>query len=214
MPTARVLPTRKRESRKRGKLRGIARRQLSGSHRAARSKELGGIALQGRRHRDAHHRHAGLSAWAMRRRSRRSYRAELGVPFERDPLLAGRQRRTDHRRRHRRLAFAHAQRHRDRRSGRQSDREGQAGRAPCAGSRRGRHRISTAAASSSPAPTARSASWNSPHKLRTRRQAAGRTRRNRSTSTHASEGRCRRPSPTAATSPKSRSIPKPASSRW
>ena len=41
---------------------------------------------------------------------------KLGIPFERIRLRAGRQRRADRRRRHRRLEVDHAQRHRHRRS--------------------------------------------------------------------------------------------------
>ena len=47
-----------------------------------------------------------------------------------------------------------------------------------------------------------------------RAEAAGRRRRHRSTSTMWRTSRCRRPSPTAATSPRSRSIPRPGHARW
>ncbi len=99
---------------------------------------------------------------------------KLGIPFERIRLLQGDSDEL--------LAGGGTggsqvdddERHRDRRSLRQGDRAGQADRLARAGSVGRRHRVQATAASPSPAPTARSASWSSPQKLRVRPQAAGR----------------------------------------
>ena len=69
-PTRRASRKRKRESRKRGKLRGLG----VGSFlevTAPPSKEMGGIRFEAGRRRHHHHRHARLRTGPRRRRSRR-----------------------------------------------------------------------------------------------------------------------------------------------
>ena len=155
---------RKRESRKRGKLRGLG----IGSYlevTAPPSKELGGIVfeadgsvtiLSGTL--DFGMGHASPFAQVLH--------DKLGVPLDKIRADADRQRQAPGRRRLRRLEVADAYRHGAGRSRRQGDRSGQARSPriswkplpPTSSSRTG--------ASSSPAPTGRSASWSLPQKLR------------------------------------------------
>ena len=105
---------RKKDSRKRGKLRGIA----VGSYlevTAPPSAELGKIVFEADGSvtlitgtLDYGQGHATPS--------RRCCARELGVPFDSGPARTGRQRPRAHRQRHRRLALDHRQRHGDRRS--------------------------------------------------------------------------------------------------
>ena len=136
---------------------------------------------------------------------------QLGIPFEK--IRCCRATATSCRgRRLRRLEVDHAHRHRDRRSRGQGDREGQADRGARARSRAVRHRVRARATSPSSAPTAPSGSWNWRRSC-TAASSCRPTRRNRSTSRTSATDRAPRPFPTAATSPRSRSIRKPASSR-
>ena len=77
-----------------------------------------------------------------------------------DPPRAGRQRPPHRRRRHGRLEVDHGERRGHRRGERPRHREGQGCRRACARGGRRRHRVRATAASPSPAPTARSASWS------------------------------------------------------
>ena len=149
---------RKRESKKRGKLRGIG----VGCYlevTAPANKEMGGIAFDadgGVTIRtgtlDYGQGHATPFAQVLSEK--------LGVPFEQGAHPAGRQRRTARRRRHRRLALDDEFRPGDRRSRRQG-RSSKASRSPRTRSKpRPATSSSRTASSSSPAPTARSASWS------------------------------------------------------
>ena len=130
---------RKRESKKRGKLRGLG----IGSYlevTAPPNKEMGGIRFEPNGDvtiitgtLDYGQGHAAPFAQVLTEK--------LGVPFERIKLLPGRQRRAARRRRHRRLALDVCERHRDPRRRRRSHQEGQADRRLRAGGLRGRHRI-------------------------------------------------------------------------
>ena len=105
---------RKRESRKRGKLRGLG----IGSFlevTAPPSKEMGGIRFEADGDGHHHHRHARLRP-GPRRAVRAGAEREARHSVRAHPPAAGRQRRAARRRRHRRLEIDHAQRHRDRRS--------------------------------------------------------------------------------------------------
>ena len=174
-----------------------------------RRKEMGGIALRGRRQRDHPHRHARLRhgpRHAVRAGAERQARRAV----REDPPAAGRQRRacstgggTGGSKSIMHTGTAH------RRSLRQGDRAGQADRLARARSLRRRHRVHATAASSSPAPTARSASWSWPRSSAPA-SSCRRACRHRSTSSHVSDGPARPPIPTAATSARSRSIPTPA----
>ena len=155
---------RKRESKKRGKLRGLG----FGSFlelTAPQAKELGGIRFEAdgtvtiiTGTLDFGQGHATPFAQVLATQARRSVRQ--------DPLAAGRQRSAAARRRHRRLEVRDDERQRDRGRRRQGDRARQADRRFRAGSLGRRHRVPQRAASSSPAPTAPSASWSLPHKIR------------------------------------------------
>ena len=92
------------------------------------------------------------------------------------------------------------------------DREGQGDRRPRARGAPSPTSNSSAAASPSSAPTVRSRSWNWRRQLRGGTRTCRRTRRSRSTSPTSATDRPHRLIPTAVTSPKSRSIRKPASS--
>ena len=196
---------RKKESRKRGKLRGIA----IGSYlevTAPPGVELGKIVFEN----DGSVRlitgtldygqgHATPFAQVLSE--------QLGVPFEKIKLEQGDSDIVPYRQRHRRLALDHRQRHGDRRGLAADHREGQARRRAPDGGRRGRHRIRRWALHHrrhrSLAST--SSSW----RAGCAKARCPRACRHRSTST-TPPSRCRRPSPTAATSRRSRSIPTPA----
>ena len=198
---------RKRESRKRGKLRGLG----IGSFlevTAPPSKELGGIRFEPTAPSriitgtlDFGMGHATPFAQVLSDEARR--------PVREDPAAAGRQRPAARRRRLRRLEVDHAQRHRDRRSRRQGDRAGQADRLACARSRRRRHRVRARSLHHR-----RHRPLDRHHgagrKAARRPQAARRTLPNRSTSSTSATGPAPRPSRTAAMSPRSRSIRRPA----
>ncbi len=114
---------RKRESRKRGKLRGLGHRQFSRSDGApvegARRHQV-----QRRRHRDARDRHAGFRH-GPRHAIRASAQPATRHPVRQNHDAAGRQRQTDRGRRLGRFEVDHAHRHRHRRSRGQDHREGQ-----------------------------------------------------------------------------------------
>ena len=181
-------------------------RLLSRGHGAAEQGARQDRVRQGRR-RDADHRHArlwpgprlALFAGAVRP-ARRAVRQ--------DPPRAGRQRHRPRRQRHRRLALDHGQRPGDRRSLRARHRKGQGSRRPRARSVVRRHRVR------------RRKLHHRRHRPRHQHprsgeDAAGRQgqRRSRPRSTSImSRTRCRPPSRTAATSPRSRSIRTPARS--
>ena len=202
---------RKRESRKRGKVRGLG----IGSFlevTAPPSKEMGGIRFEAdgtvtiiTGTLDYGQGHAGAVRAGADRKARRSVRAH--------PPAAGRQRRAARRRRHRRLEVDHAQRHRHRRSRRQGDRAGQADRLARAGSLGLRHRVRAG-----PLRHRRHRPGDRDHGAC--REAARRHQPARGRAAHARrQARQRRaqappPSPTAATSARSSSTPTPASSRW
>ena len=169
--------------------------------------------FQCRRHGHAHDRHA-------RFRHGPCHAVRPGVERDGSAFRSRRSRCSGRQRSHlpigggtRRLEIADAQRHRDRRSRGQGRRERQgARRATCSRPPRPTSNSPTAI-SSLPAPTARSAIMELARETARRRQAAGRRAaiaRRRITS---ATDRARRPSPTAATSPRSRSIPRPAWSR-
>ena len=130
---------RKRESRKRGKLRGLG----IGSYlevTAPPSKEMGGIVFEAdggvtilTGTLDFGMGHASPFAQVLHEK--------LGVPFDKIRLMQTDSDRLVDRRRLRRLEIAHAHRHGVGRSRRQSDRPGQADRLACAGSVRRRHRV-------------------------------------------------------------------------
>ena len=162
---------RKRESRKRGKLRGLGIGNFL-EVTAPPSKELADIAFNAdgtvtltTGTLDFGMGHATPFAQVLERAARHSVRENLAV--------AGRQRPARRGRRLRRFEIDHAQRHRDRRSRRQGHREGQGTRRTRARSRRRPTSSSTTAASSSSAPTARSRSWSLREKLRNGVEAAG-----------------------------------------
>ena len=130
---------RKRASKRAGKLRGLGLACYVETT-AAMTDRTRRHPLQCRRHGDDHHRHARLRARprldlcaGAHRKARRSLRPH--------PPGAGRQRSAGHRRRHRRLALGHAERHGDRAGFGKGDRERQADRGAGARSIRRRHRI-------------------------------------------------------------------------
>ena len=137
-PTGRALPSAsaRAAARQAARHRG---RQLSRSDGAAQQGD-GRHPLRARRHRDLHHRHARL-----RPGPRHAVRANPVEPARRavrpHPPPAGRQRRVDRRRRHRRLALGRGEQHRHGRGGRQGGRAGQADRLARARSGGRRHRI-------------------------------------------------------------------------
>ena len=185
-------------------------RRLSRGHRAADQGD-GRPAFRAQRRRHHHHRHArlrpgplvGLRAGADRE-------ARHPVPaHQADP---GRQRSPDRRRRHRRLEVDHGERRGHRRSLRQGDRQGQADRGRGARSVGCRHRVQDR-----PLHHRRHRPRHRHHgtgREAARRHEAARGRARRRSTSAMSTRRRRRPSPTARMSPRSRSIPTPASSRW
>ena len=200
---------RKRESKKRGKLRGIG----IGCYlevTAPANKEMGGIRFEADGSvtiltgtLDYGQGHAAPFAQVLSEK--------LGMPFDKITPAAGRQRPAARRRRHRRLALDDELRHGDRRSRRQGDRAGQADRLARARSLGRRHRVR-----GRPLHHRR-------HRPRDRHHGAGRQAAHRH---EAAAGRAavarRQPrqrrravglSRTAATSARSRSIPTPATSR-
>jgi hypothetical protein len=145
------------------------------------------------------------TARATRRPSRRCCpRARHSVRA--DPPAAGRQRRAARRRRHRRLALDDDERLGDHACRRQGDRERQGDRGVRARGRRRGYRVH-AARSASSAPIARSACSSSRPSCA---PACAAGRRRRASTSAMSTAPCPRPSPMAATSPRSRSIPTPA----
>ncbi len=202
--------SRKRESRKRGKLRGLGIGNFLETT-APPSKELAAINFNAdgtvtiaTGTLDFGMGHATPFAQVLSEK--------LGIPFEqiswcKATAIAW------HGRRQRRLKIAHAQRHRDRRSRRENHREGQGDRQPRARSRGLGHRIR--AGRFVVAGTDRSISIM--ELAQTLRSGSAKLPADTPQSldvTHISDGPGPRPSPMAATSPKSRSIPRPASSRW
>ena len=144
------------------------------------NKEMGGIRFEADGTVTVYHRHAGLRPGPCD-----PVRANAVEPARRAvrprPPDAGRQRRTDHRRRHRRLAFRHGgAAPRSVEAAAKVVERGKQARLPCAGSRRGGHRIRAR-----PLRHRRHRPLDRRH--RTRRQAARRSqaaatmRRNRST---------------------------------
>ena len=163
-PIGTGFAARKAESRARGRLRGRGISDYLELTGPARPRD-GRHPLRAERRRDHDHRHARLRAGPLV-----AFRAGTGEPARHpvrpDQALAGRQRRTDRRRRHRRLEIDDDERGRDRR-GRPTNASSKASRSPPMCWRRRRPTSSSAPAGlSSPAPTARSASWNWPTKLR------------------------------------------------
>ena len=136
---------------------------------------------------------------------------KLGVPFDKDPPRAGRQRPSDRRRRYWGLQVDHGERRGDRRGERRRDREGQTDRRACAGGRSCGHRVRQGALHDcrhGPPSRRDGAGANAPRRL----AAAARHPADRSASTTSSSWR-RRPTRTGATSQRWRSTLRPASPR-
>ena len=202
---------RKAAERARGKLRGRGIGQLSRSHGAAGQGD-GRHPLRGRRRRHHRHRHARLRPGPCH--ALRAGAGAAGSAFRSSASACCRATATSCivRRRHRRLALDHGERHGARRGQRQGDRARQADRRrmcskprpPISNSRKARFTI---------VGTDRSIGiMELAERLRGGAEPAGRRCRSRSTS-RSSPTRRPRPFPTAATSPRSRSIPTPAWSR-
>ena len=138
-PTLKGFARRKRESRKRGKLRGLGIGNFL-EVTAPPSKEMGGIIfepdggvtlLTGTM--DFGMGHASPFAQVLSEK--------LGIPFEKIRLVQGDSDRLVAGRRQRRLQIHHVERHRDRGGGRQGDRARPPDRLARAGGRRRRHRV-------------------------------------------------------------------------
>ena len=198
---------RKRESKKRGKLRGLG----IGSYlevTAPPNKEMGGIRFEQNGDvtiitgtLDYGQGHAAPFAQVLIGEARRAVRAH--------PPAAGRQRRAARGRRHRRLALDVCERHRDRRRRRQGDRAGQADRGLRARGLGGRHRVRARALHHRRHRPLDRHHGAGREAARRTEAAGGRAELARASSTSPTS-RSRRCSRTAATSPRSRSIPTPA----